>query len=82
MAAGRGQWEGNRTYDVAMIEALEDLHFAQHALLVPLTFSFGMTFCATPPVTSAAGRNDQAWTYGCKRRPKRPMWSRRAWRRL
>ncbi len=54
MVAGRGQWEGNGTYDVAMIEALEDLHFAPHALLVPLTFSFGMTFSATPHVTSAA----------------------------
>jgi hypothetical protein len=54
MAAERGQWEGNGTYDVAMIEALEDLHFAQHAL-VPLTFSFGITFsAATPRVTSAA----------------------------
>jgi hypothetical protein len=59
MAAGRGQWEGNGTYDdVAMIEALEDLHFTQHALLVPLTFSFGTIFSATPLVTSAAGRND------------------------
>ena len=58
MAAGRGQWEGNGTYDFAMIEALEDLHFAQHALLVPLTFSFGTIFSATPLVTSAAGRND------------------------
>ena len=38
MAAGRGQWEGNGMYDVAMIEALEDLHFAPHALLVPLDF--------------------------------------------
>ncbi len=54
MVAGRGQWVGNGTYDVGMIEALEDLHFAPRALLVPLTFSFGMTFSATPPVTSAA----------------------------
>jgi hypothetical protein len=54
MVAGRGQWEGNGTYDVGMIGALEDLHFAPHALLVPLTFSFGMTFSATPRVTSAA----------------------------
>jgi hypothetical protein len=58
MVAGRGHWEGNGTYDVAMIEALEDLHFAPHASLDPLIFSFGMTFSATPPVTSDAWRND------------------------
>ena len=28
--------EGNRTHDVGMVEALEDLHLAPHALLVPL----------------------------------------------
>ena len=35
---GWSKWEGNLTHDVGMIEALEDLHFAPHALLVPLDF--------------------------------------------
>ena len=33
---GWSKWEGNRTHDVGMVEALEDLHLAPHALLVPL----------------------------------------------
>jgi len=38
MARGTGveKVEGNRTRDVGMVEALEDLHLAPHALLVPL----------------------------------------------
>jgi hypothetical protein len=34
--AGWSKWEGNQTHYVGMIEALEDLHLAPHALLVPL----------------------------------------------
>ncbi len=33
---GWSMWEGDRTHNIGMVEALEDLHFAPHALLIPL----------------------------------------------
>ena len=33
---GWSKWEGNRTHDAGMVKALEDLHLAPYALLVPL----------------------------------------------
>jgi len=47
---GRRQWEGNGTYDVGMVDALEALHMLSS---FPLTF-FGMTFSATSRVMPAA----------------------------